>query len=336
MKKTLLLLSAVVFAGMTASAQQVDITNGTGLIYNQDFNGLDSATTQTTGGTTLPNGWSIAEVYTGTSTPTNDNKYRAGNGSTNNGDTYSYGTAGLADRAMGSLASNSLYSTFGVKFRNTTGGTLQSATVSYKMEQWRVGDTASRPDTTLFEYSTTATGIDDTTSANWTDVPALMMSSIVTVASNNSGNSLDGNLPINSRLMTATITLNVPNNGNLYFRLKDKNIIGSDDGLAIDDMNVVFTTAQGVSNTAANNLPLTLLGNGVVNDVKATFTAPENGAYTVTVTDLAGRVVAATENTAAKGETVVLPVANTALATGMYLVRVAQGSFAGTAKLSVR
>ena len=101
-------------------------------------------------------------------------------------------------------------------------------------------------------------------------------------------------------------------------------------------MNVVFTTAQGVSNTAANNLPLTLLGNGVVNDVKATFTAPENGAYTVTVTDLAGRVVAATENTAAKGETVVLPVANTALATGMYLVRVAQGSFAGTAKLSVR
>lgn len=332
MKKTLLLLAAAAFAGTTVSAQQVDITSGAGLIYNQDFNSLDSATTPTTGGTALPNGWYIQEVG-GSSA---DTKYRSGNGSANNGDTYSFGTAGAADRALGSLASNNLQSMFGVKFRNNTGGTLQTAVISFKMEQWRVGDTASRPDTTLFEYSTTATGIGDSSSAAWTEVPALMLNSIVTVATGASGNALDGNLPANSKTMTATLNLNVPANGVLYFRLRDKNILGSDDGLSIDDMSVTFTSAQSVSNVATNNLPFQLLGNGVSNDVKAAFTAPETGAYTLTVTDLSGRTVATAVAKATKGETVTAPVAATTLASGMYLVRIAQGAFTGTAKLSVR
>ena len=137
-----------------------------------------------------------------------------------------------------------------------------------------------------------------------------MMTSIINVPPPSAGLTIDGETT--SRNVTATLTMNVPNGGSFYLRWKDKNIFGSDDALGYGrHEHCVSTGPSAVNNVATNNLPLSLLGNGVSNDVKAAFTAPENGAYTVTVTDLAGRVVSFLEGRAAKGETVVAPVTNT-------------------------
>lgn len=342
MKKTLLLLSAVaVTAGASAQISksngsgQISVTNST-LTYTQDFNTLDTSSAIADVSSNVPNGWYITEVGTGTSV---DGKYRGGTGTSNTGNLFSLGSTGNTDRALGSLASSSLASPmFGAQFVNNTGGSITGVTFSLKMEQWRVGDTSSRIDTTMFSMSMTADSLSDTmATAMWVDVPTLMLTSIITVPASGTNSALDGNQAANSRTITGSLSsINIPNGAKLWIRWKDKDMLGSDDALAIDDMSITFTTASSVNNVTTNNLPLSLLGNGTGNDVKATFTAPENGAYTVTVTDLAGRVISTQEGTSAKGQIIVAPVTNQTLASGLYLVRIAQGTFSGVEKLSVR
>ncbi len=339
MKNTLLLLAAVGVTA-TASAQissgsgQISITAGAGLTYMQNFNTLDTSSAVANVSTNLPAGWYITENGAGAAA---DGKYRGRR-------RFQQWRKRLQLRYISNyrpcarfycifLCNQCLL--FGAKFVNNTGATITAAAVTLKMEQWRVGDTFSNKDTTLFAVSMTADSLNDTTAAAaWMDVPSMMLTSAVAVGAF----ALDGNLSANQTAMTGSLTgLSIPNGATLWVRWKDKNLTGSDDGLSIDDMSITFTTGpSAVSNIASNNLPFSLLGNGTTNDVKAIFTAPENGAYTVTVSDLAGRVVSLQNGTTAKGENIMLPVSNTTLASGLYLVRVAQGTFAGTQKLSVR
>ena len=91
--------------------------------------------------------------------------YSTGTGSSGTGNTYSFGTSGDNDRALGGVASNGLQTSFGAKIRNETGTTLNSVVISYTGESWRIGS-ADRVDQLDFQYSTDATGLDDGT---WTD-----------------------------------------------------------------------------------------------------------------------------------------------------------------------
>ncbi|MBL7706256.1 MAG: T9SS type A sorting domain-containing protein [Taibaiella sp.] len=226
-------IGTMLLAGLaTKSNAQVSITAGS-LNYTQDFNTLESATGSTF--TTLPNGWAIAELGSNA-----NGQYRTGDGSVNNGDTYSFGTNSATERGIGGVASNGLQATFGVKFVNNSGAAITGLNISFKGEQWRVGGNTS-PDTLSFAYSTVAAAVSDTVSANWTNVVALNFNSLV---SSTTAGALDGNAAANSTTKTGTISVNIPVGGSIILKWRDINIAGNDDGLGIDDLNVTFTTGS--------------------------------------------------------------------------------------------
>ena len=128
--------------GLITNAQSYSLT-GSNPSYSQDFNSLD--TSSTVFSSNLPTGWSILEVGANS-----NNQYRGGFGNSTTGDTYSFGSTNNSDRSIGGLASNSLTPHFGIKFTNNTGSTITSLSVSYKGEQWRVGNTAQHVDSLVF------------------------------------------------------------------------------------------------------------------------------------------------------------------------------------------
>ena len=95
---------------------QISLT-GSGVPYSQDFNTLASAGTSST----VPADWAFSETGTAANAT-----YTAGTGSGNTGDTYSFGAAAAADRALGGLQSGALIPTFGASFTNNTGATITS------------------------------------------------------------------------------------------------------------------------------------------------------------------------------------------------------------------
>ena len=94
---------------------QVSLTTTT---YSQNFDSLATSGT-TNANTTLPTGWSFLEGGTNANTT-----YAASTGSETAGNTYSFGTSGNSDRALGVQQSGSLTSIIGFKFTNNTGSTI--------------------------------------------------------------------------------------------------------------------------------------------------------------------------------------------------------------------
>jgi hypothetical protein len=234
MFKKLLLAGCVALMGFSTNAQYV--LTGTNPTYTQDFNTLDTIQTPPGSGN-LPQGWVIIE--TGTSANANG-LYRGGTGSSNAGDTYSFGSIGSTERALGSLRSGTLTPIYGVSFGNNTGGSITSMDVQFRGEQWRRGNTiANHPDSTLFQYSTNASALNDTL-ATWTTVNSLMINSPVMTTT---AGALDGNA--NFVNYSSNITLNLAQGGVLWIRYLDFNVVGTDDGLAVDDLNIAFTTTGG-------------------------------------------------------------------------------------------
>lgn len=201
--------------------------------YNQDFNTLD-----TSGGVNVFNlaGWEISRET-----------YRSSNGSTTNGDVYSFGENESTDRALGGIPSSSVSRVYiGASFKNTSGESLNEFNIQYKGEQWRRSDKKLKdtnialPDTLVFEYSTNATGVNDA-SATWKKVSSLnFISPIVrdTVVV------LDGNLAANSKSISGKFNTEFIKNSTIYIRWayirSTVGVSGSRDGLAVDDFAVTF------------------------------------------------------------------------------------------------
>ncbi len=237
--------TAVVFAAFlgNATAQVVPLVGGMPAV--QDFDSLASSGASSV----LPDGWYLVEAGGNTS-------YTASNGSLNSGDTYSYGAPASSERALGSLASNSVASRIGAQLRNDSGQALSEIAVAYTGEQWRLGATG-RADALVFEYSLNATSLADS-GATWVVLPGLDFSSPTTTGT---VGALDGNLSANQAAISASITgLNLATNAILWVRWSDPNISGADDGLAID--NISFAVAGDppvdvpptvVTTTPANN-----------------------------------------------------------------------------------
>ncbi|MDX9910137.1 MAG: lamin tail domain-containing protein, partial [Mariniphaga sp.] len=223
--KHLLLLVLMVVLGMGVKGQ-VNI-NAYGVPVTQDFNSLDY---NGTFGSNLPTGWTFYE------TPSSDGNYRIGDGSLNNGDTYSFGTSGETDRAFGGIRSNSLTPIIGAHFTNNTGGTIAQLTISYTGEQWRLGG-LNRRDSLYFGYSLDAVDLNPA-NGEWSRVPSLDFAAPIT-ATSGSARSLDGNLVANRTAISATLSnLYIPNGASFWIRWTDVAVIGSDDGLAIDDFSI--------------------------------------------------------------------------------------------------
>jgi predicted extracellular nuclease len=196
---------------------------GLGVAYTQDFNSLASSGTSSV----VPNGWAFDE------TSTNANStYTAGTGSSNTGDTYSFGAASSPERAFGGLQSGSLLPTIGATFVNDTGATIDSLDVAYTGEQWRVG-TLGRPDRLDFQLSTNATSL---ATGVWTDVDSLDFTGPDqggTVGLRN------GNGAANRTVIMGSVAgLSIPSGATFWIRFSDFNASGADDGLAFDDFSV--------------------------------------------------------------------------------------------------
>jgi len=216
---TLFLLTAFASA---ASAQCVSLTTMGGAA-SEDFNTLASTGTSST----TPAGWYFLETGTNANT-----LYTAGTGSSNAGDTYSFGAAGSGERAFGTLLSGNLVSTVGACFTNNTGSTINNLTITYTGEQWRQGGT-NRQDRLDFQYSLDATGL---ATGTWTDDDNLDFLAPNTGAVTGA---YDGNAAANRVLLTDTITgLSIAPGGTAWIRWTDFNAAGADDGLGVDDFSI--------------------------------------------------------------------------------------------------
>jgi predicted extracellular nuclease len=215
--------------------------NFTGIAYNQDFNSLaNSGTTNTS----LPEGWEITETGGGAR---DNEQYAADTGASNTGDTYSYGSAFNAERALGGLRSGTLIPTIGVSFTNNTGSAITSLNISYRGEQWRLG-ASGRTDRLDFQYSLDATSL---TTGTWTDVNTLDFISPNPTAT---AGALDGNAAGNNTTVTGVISgLNIANGATFYLRWQDFDATGADDGLAIDDFSLSVSSPLPTVSIAAQD-----------------------------------------------------------------------------------
>lgn len=221
-----------VAATSPAYAAPVSLTT-LGASYAQDFNGLAATGTANTA---LPTGWAFGESDSNANAA-----YRAGTGSDNTGDTYSFGAAGSGDRALGGLRSNTLVPTLGVAFRNLTGAAISTLEIAFAGEQWRLG-ALGRLDKLDFQYSLTATGL---LTGSYVDLDAL---DFYAPTGTGSVGALNGNLDANSTSLSATITgLSIAAGDTFWFRWMDFNATTSDDGLAVDDFSLRASGATGAS-----------------------------------------------------------------------------------------
>lgn len=216
----------------TVVQAQVNI-NAAALTYEQYFNTLDTGNTNSSA---LPPGWEIFEY--GTSASVVNNQYKGSSGSSTTGDVYSYGSSGSHDRALGSIGTSGNKECYGVMFKNGTGTTITAVHITYRGEQWRRG--ACTSDTLLFRYSTTASGIADTMASTWTPYLPLSLTGINAGAPNNTAT--DGNAVGNHIIVSDTLPLNLAPGDSLLLEWVDKDATGSDNGLAIDDVAMVFLT----------------------------------------------------------------------------------------------
>jgi hypothetical protein len=250
------------FVAPSAFAQDVSLVGGAPAV--QTFDSLAASGT----GTALPSGWFFAETGTNANTT-----YTAGDGTANQGDTYSFGTTGSSDRALGTLRSSSVSTVIGARLRNDTGNTLSHVDVAYTGEQWRRGASTST-DRLDFQYSLNATSVGDT-AATWVDVNALDFNSPNTAAA---AGPLNGNASANRTAISASITgLSLAPSATIWVRWTDLDVPSSDDGLAIDDASFAVdgTPPVDVPPTVASTTPASNAANVALAAMLAiTFSEP--------------------------------------------------------------
>ena len=222
-----MLLAGFLSSSATVFAQAVvEIALTSYSSYTQNFDTL--ANTGTTN-STLPAGWALAESGGGAR---DNDQYAADTGDSNIGDTYSYGSAAVVERGLGTLQSGTLVPLFGAVFRNDTGAAIKSLNIAYTGEQWHLG-TPARTDQLNFQYSLDATSL---TTGTWTDVSALNFTAPVTTGITGA---LDGNAAPNRTLINGSISgLDIANGATFWIRWQDINAAGADDGLAVDDFSL--------------------------------------------------------------------------------------------------
>jgi predicted extracellular nuclease len=263
--------------------------------YSQNFDNLFTTVPAnniaTVAATTLPTGWTFIE------SDTNANTFlRVHTGAVTTGDTILFGATGSNERALGSFASGSLTSIFGLEIVNNTGNILTQFTLSYIGEWWRDGRSSSAvQNITAFSYGIGNTAINNGT---FTSVTAL---NLVGPGGNQTITpdvSLDGNSAANQTSLSSTITgISWQPGQTLWLRWSDSNDAGNDDGLAID--NVSFSASTSVPTTPTVNLSI------------SSNTGSETGTTQITVTATASSAVF-------NNETVNLAVTGTGITPGDY------------------
>ncbi len=221
MSQKLILLVLLCVATPAFAAIDYEVVGET---YSQNFNSLPGGPNSTgnswVNDVTIPGWWSNDPIYIQSS----------GNITTGSLHAFSTGAAG-PDRALGSIASDATGTIhFGVGFRNTTGQTLTSFTLSYTGEQWRRNGNLNVHSLT-FEYST-----GTTFTSTYTPVPVLDFDSptVGNPGASINGNAEDNRTPIGPYTVTG---INWAPGTHLWLRWSDINDTGNDHALAIDDLS---------------------------------------------------------------------------------------------------
>jgi uncharacterized protein len=217
----LILLSAPLGARPAEAAGTISLAT-IGTAYTENFDTLANTGTSSV----TPNGWAISE--TGANA---DGVYAAGTGSSNAGNTYSFGATASAERALGGLQSGSLVPTIGASFTNNTASGITRLDLSYVGEQWRIG-ALGRADRIDFQWSSNATSL---TTGTWTDADALDFTGPVTTGT---VGLLDGNLAANRTPVSGFIVVAIPAGTTFWIRWSSFDATGADDGLAVDDFSL--------------------------------------------------------------------------------------------------
>ncbi len=240
MKTTLALLS--VATALSAQAA-IDIASPASN-YSQDFDSLANAGAGNawTNNSTL-SGWSLfVQPAPGTAVTS----YTADNAATNTGAFKSLGATGSSERALGGVASGGSY--FGspasgtiagwiaVAFQNTSGTAFNSFTVHFDGEQWRNGGNTNAQSMVL-EYGF---GGSFTTVAQWTAPGGSFDWASPTNSS--TASAVDGNDAANRVMgVGGSIIGNWSTGDTLWLRWIERNDVGNDHGLAIDNFSFSVT-----------------------------------------------------------------------------------------------
>jgi hypothetical protein len=260
--KSIALFAALAAALALANEATAAIIYSTpGSTYSQNFDTLPNTptdatvqasrpwnddTTQTASNTSIP-GWYLYHVTSQAEGGANmHQRIRFGAGAANTGSFWSYGSAGSAERALGSLASNTTAAVadggeqyIGLRLTNDTGRQLASFTLSFTGEQWRDGGAAapgSLPQILTFGWKVNAANLQDTgfTPETVFDFTSPSFGGTATGATA----ARDGNAVANRTLKgPVTISgLNWQDGQDLWLRWTDINDSGNDHALAIDDL----------------------------------------------------------------------------------------------------
>jgi hypothetical protein len=213
-----------------------------GVNLSENFNTLITA-----GSSQLSNGFEFAF-----SENPGNLTYSGDNGSDSNGNTYSYGTTGSSDRALGELTSSSVQSTIGACFVNNTNHAITSFLISYAGEQWRLAAADANVDRLDFQYSTEPGAT--LTSGTYIDVNALDFNA----PNNSSVGALNGNSAANRTVfapLAITPSSPIQPEATFFIRWRPVLIAGTNtnDGLAIDDFTIGATLGAGVAGDYNNN-----------------------------------------------------------------------------------
>lgn len=191
------------------------------------------------GGTVNVPGWALFEE--GTNNSSVSGRYAAGNGDGAGGNTYSFASTSVPnDRAFGSLNADEIPLTMvGACFVNQNSAPFARVVISYTGEMYRRGSSSGGSDMLAFEYAVNASNIY---SGSFTPYGPL---NFMTPNITGTAGMRDGNNPAYRTVLPANVIDVVIQPGErFYIRWVDQNIVGSDDGLAVDDLSIQFLTVS--------------------------------------------------------------------------------------------
>jgi hypothetical protein len=234
---TVLLLSVAAGTGAHAAISISDPS----VVITQDFDALATSGTSNvwSNDVTLP-GWSL---FTAAGAP--NASYRADNGTSNAGAFYSFGGTGSTERALGGVGSGGTY--FGsplagniagyIAFAvtNSSGVAFTAFDLAFDGEQWRNGgNTSAQP--MVFEYGfgsafgTVTTWTSAGTGFDWSSPVFNSTAAIV-----------DGNAAGRVASLGGSAAVSWQPGETMWLRWTERNDLGNDHGLAIDNFSLSVT-----------------------------------------------------------------------------------------------